>query len=32
MERGETVITDRYVPLGLVMQRFDGIDPAFLWH
>ena len=31
MERGETVITDRYVPSGLVMQRFDGIDPAFLW-
>lgn len=31
MERGETVITDRYVPSSLVMQRFDGIDPAFLW-
>jgi dTMP kinase len=31
MERGETVITDRYLPSGLVMQRFDGIDPAFLW-
>jgi len=31
MERGETVITDRYVPSGLVMQRFDGIGPAFLW-
>jgi len=31
MERGETVITDRYVPSGLVMQRFDGIDSAFLW-
>jgi len=31
MERGETVITDRYIPSGLVMQRFDGIDPAFLW-
>ena len=25
------VITDRYIPSGLVMQRFDGIDPAFLW-
>lgn len=31
MEDGETVITDRYIPSGLVMQRFDGIDPAFLW-
>jgi dTMP kinase len=31
-DRGETVISDRYVPSGLVMQRFDGIDPAFLWH
>jgi len=31
VERGEPVITDRYVPSGLVMQRFDGIDPAFLW-
>jgi dTMP kinase len=29
---GRTVISDRYVPSGLVMQRFDGIDPAFLWH
>jgi dTMP kinase len=25
------VISDRYVPSSLVMQRFDGIDPAFLW-
>ncbi len=25
------VISDRYIPSGLVMQRFDGIDPAFLW-
>lgn len=32
VEGGETVITDRYIPSGLVMQRFDGIDPAFLWH
>jgi len=31
MERGQTVISDRYIPSGLVMQRFDGIDPAFLW-
>ena len=26
-----TVLSDRYIPSGLVMQRFDGIDPAFLW-
>jgi dTMP kinase len=32
IESGETVISDRYIPSGLVMQRFDGIDPAFLWH
>ncbi len=25
------VISDRYLPSGLVMQRFDGIDPTFLW-
>jgi dTMP kinase len=31
-EAGRTVISDRYIPSGLVMQRFDGIDPAFLWH
>lgn len=30
-ETGRTVISDRYIPSGLVMQRFDGIDPAFLW-
>jgi len=28
---GELVLCDRYVPSGLVMQRFDGVDPAFLW-
>lgn len=32
LEAGRTVISDRYIPSGLVMQRFDGIDPAFLWH
>ena len=32
MERSCTVISDRYIPSGLVMQRFDGVDPAFLWH
>jgi dTMP kinase len=31
MEAGKTVISDRYIPSSLVMQRFDGIDPAFLW-
>lgn len=30
-EAGRIVISDRYIPSGLVMQRFDGIDPAFLW-
>jgi len=30
-EAGRTVISDRYIPSGLVMQRFDGIDPVFLW-
>lgn len=28
---GRVVISDRYIPSGLVMQRFDGIDPLFLW-
>jgi dTMP kinase len=31
VEQGQMVISDRYVPSGLVMQRFDGIDPQFLW-
>lgn len=31
IENGTTVISDRYIPSGLVIQRFDGIDPAFLW-
>jgi dTMP kinase len=31
LEAGRMVICDRYLPSGLVMQRFDGIDPAFLW-
>ncbi len=30
-EQGKTVISDRYLPSGLVMQRFDGLEPAFLW-
>lgn len=28
---GRTVISDRYIPSALVMQRFDGVDPSFLW-
>jgi dTMP kinase len=31
VEQGRMVISDRYIPSGLVMQRFDGIDPQFLW-
>ncbi len=31
LDQGKAVISDRYIPSGLVMQRFDGIDPAFLW-
>ncbi|GHJ41359.1 dTMP kinase [Streptomyces sp. TS71-3] len=30
-ETDRVVLSDRYIPSGLVMQRFDGIDPAFLW-
>jgi dTMP kinase len=28
---GRTVISDRFTPSGLVMQRFDDIDFPFLW-
>jgi dTMP kinase len=31
LHEGTTVIADRYIPSGLVVQRFDGIDPTFLW-
>lgn len=31
LRSGQTVISDRYVPSGLVMQRFDGVSPGFLW-
>lgn len=31
IENSITVISDRYIPSGLVIQRFDGIDPVFLW-
>jgi dTMP kinase len=30
-EAGRTVLSDRYIPSGLVMQRFDEVDLAFLW-
>jgi dTMP kinase len=29
VENATTVISDRYIPSALVMQRFDGVDPAF---
>lgn len=28
---GTTVIVDRYIASGLVVQRFDGVDLEFLW-
>lgn len=28
---GHIVISDRYVASGLVIQRFDNLDPMFLW-
>jgi dTMP kinase len=28
---GHIVISDRYIASGLVVQRFDGLDPTFLW-
>jgi len=31
IEQGRTIISDRFIPSGLVMQRFDGIDSSFLW-
>jgi dTMP kinase len=30
-QAGRTVISDRYVPSALVMQRLDGLDLSFLW-
>lgn len=29
---GHIVLSDRYVASGLVIQRFDNLDPEFLWH
>ncbi|WP_250281046.1 dTMP kinase, partial [Frankia sp. CiP1_Cm_nod2] len=31
LEAGRVVLSDRYLPSGLVMQRFDGVDLTFLW-
>jgi dTMP kinase len=28
---GTIVVSDRYLASGLVVQRFDGVDPVFLW-
>ncbi|GAA1979128.1 dTMP kinase [Kitasatospora viridis] len=31
LERGDTVLCDRYVGSSLVLQRLDGIDPTTIW-
>lgn len=31
LHAGKVVISDRFTPSGLVMQRFDGLDLSFLW-
>jgi dTMP kinase len=31
VKSGHIVISDRYVASGLVVQRFDNVDPLFLW-
>jgi dTMP kinase len=31
IETGQIVISDRYIPSGLVMQRFDEVALSFLW-
>lgn len=31
LKRGHIVISDRYIASGLVIQRFDNVDPVFLW-
>src|SRR5262245_22816524 len=28
---GQIVLTDRYLPASLVLQRLDGVDEAFIW-
>lgn len=30
LSEGKVVVTDRYILSGLVMQQFDGVDPAFV--
>jgi dTMP kinase len=31
VKTGHVVVSDRYIASGLVIQRFDGVDPVFLW-
>jgi len=31
LKTGHIVISDRYIASGLVIQRFDNVDPVFLW-
>lgn len=31
LKTGHIVISDRYAASGLVIQRFDGVDPGYLW-
>ncbi|PKV95526.1 MULTISPECIES: dTMP kinase [Amycolatopsis] len=31
IQAGHIVISDRFLASGLVVQRFDGVDPVFLW-
>jgi dTMP kinase len=31
LKTGHIVVSDRYIASGLVVQRFDGVDPVFLW-
>jgi dTMP kinase len=31
LKTGHIVVSDRYIASGLVIQRFDGVDPTFLW-
>ncbi|MDQ3577560.1 MAG: dTMP kinase [Actinomycetota bacterium] len=31
LRSGNIVVSDRYVASGLVIQRFDDVDPTFLW-
>ncbi|WP_410597233.1 dTMP kinase [Amycolatopsis sp. lyj-23] len=31
LKSGQIVISDRYLASGLVVQRFDGVDPDLLW-